>query len=455
MTKLLRSVSQCPPFHSKRLFFMPSRRFAAEAAVERKKEEIDVKAQEIAKICSYDDVLSAYKRISGVVHRSPMDASPRLSRLTSAQIYLKKEHISITGSYKERGALNKLLQLSDEEKKRGVICASAGNHAQAVSYHATRLGIDAVIVMPETTPFVKVQATRSFGGKVVLSGSSFNEAFLKAQEIAEKERRVFVHAFNDSMILAGQGTVAMEMIEQNPYLDAVVVPIGGGGLIAGMALVLKHLNPRIKIYGVETVAMPGMYASKKMGKVVSVPKRPTMADGIAIENVGNVPFDIIKNLVDDIVLVEEDEIAAAVLALLELEKTVVEGSGATALAAIMAKKLSVKDQVVGVVCTGGNIDMNLLGRIIEKGMVKTGRLARVRVVCADVPGQLARVLNAAAACRANIRAIEHERAFLLADVQYTQPIITVETRGQEHIEELIRKIKDAGFDRVNLDTVHD
>jgi len=192
-----------------------------------------------------------------------------------------------------------------------------------------------------------------------------------------------------------------------------------------------------------------------MGKVVSVPKRPTMADGIAIENVGNVPFDIIKNLVDDIVLVEEDEIAAAVLALLELEKTVVEGSGATGLAAIMAKKLTVKDQVVGVVCTGGNIDMNLLGRIIEKGMVKTGRLARVRVMCADVPGQLARVLNAVAACRANIRAIEHERAFLLADVQYTQPIITVETRGPEHIDELIRKIKDAGFDRVNLDTVHD
>ncbi len=285
-----------------------------------------------------DDVRKAFNRIRGTVARTPCDYSPRISALTDTQLYLKKEHISITGSYKERGALNKLLQLTNEEKARGVICSSAGNHAQAVSYHSTRLGIDGVIVMPTNAPLTKVNSTREFGARVVQAGESFAEAYEAAMKIAKEEGRTFIHAFNDNEVIAGQGTVAMELLEQNPYMDAVVVPVGGGGLIAGMSLFLKSINPRIKIYGVESAAMPGMYNSVKAGKLVSVPKKPSMADGIAIENVGALAFDIIKDKVDDIVLVDEDEMAAAVLMLLEKEKTVVEGSGSAALAAFLANK---------------------------------------------------------------------------------------------------------------------
>lgn len=367
-------------------------------------------------------------------------------------IWLKKEHVSITGSYKERGALNKLLSLSEEEKKQGVICSSAGNHAQAVSYHATRLGVDGLIIMPKTTPYNKVQSTRNFGAKVQLEGESFNDAFEAASKIAKETGRVFIHAFNDPLVLAGQGTVAMEMIEQNPYLDAIVVPVGGGGLIAGMALVLKHINPRIKLYGVEAAAMPGMYNSVKSGRLERVPKRPTMADGIAIEAVGNIPYSVIQNLVDEIVLVDEDEIAEAVLRMLELEKSLVEGSGATALAAVLHRKIALPEGAqVGVVCTGGNIDMTLLGRIIEKGLVKSGRLVRIRVTIPDVPGQLAKLCNLLGDLRANIRDIEHERAFLIENVGFTQPVFTVETRDHDHVDEIVNSMKKIGFDKVSLD----
>lgn len=402
---------------------------------------------------SYHDVTAAYKRIMPVVNKSPLDFSHHLSPQVGARLYLKKEHLSITSSYKERGALNKLLLLSEEEKKRGVICSSAGNHAQAVSYHSTRLGIDGVIVMPTTTPFVKVDATRRFGGTVVLHGSSFQDAFEKAKEIAEQEKRIFIHAFNDASVVAGQGTVALEMVEQNPFLDSVVVPVGGGGLIAGMAVALRHINPRIKIFGVEAAAMPGMKRSLERGAVERVLKQPTMADGIAIEHVGQIPFEIIKETVDDIVTVEEDEIAAAVLALLEKEKTVLEGSGATGVAALLSNKIKLEEgSNVGIVLTGGNIDMTLLGRIIEKGLVKTGRLARVRVTVSDMPGQLASVCTAIASLGGNIRDIMHERAFLLDTVQYTQPVITIETRDFAHITAILDKLREGAFRKVKLET---
>lgn len=400
-----------------------------------------------------DHVKRAFKRINQTVLRTPCDFSPRISPIVGSNLYLKKEHLSITGSYKERGALNKLLQLTEEEKARGVICSSAGNHAQAVSYHSTRLGIDGVIVMPVNAPhtkvrfthmlsplsfslslsrarvyrwlrdlegfrrasskpacnaelgcstqpnalraplfvLVQVKSTREFGARVVQAGESFAEAYEHAVKLAKDEGRTFIHAFNDPEVVAGQGTVAMELLEQNPYMDAVVVPVGGGGLIAGMALLLKSINPRIKIYGVETKAMPGMYRSLKAGKLESVPKKPSMADGIAIEHVGAIAFDIIRDHVDDIVLVDEDEVAQAVLLMLEKEKTVTEGSGAAGLAALMSGKLpQVKDKNVVCVVTGSNIDMSLLQRIIEKGLVMSGRLARIHVTVLDVPGQLAR-----------------------------------------------------------------
>ena len=474
--------------------------------------------------------------------RTPCDYSPRISPIIGSSLYLKKEHLSITGSYKERGALNKLLQLTAEERARGVICSSAGNHAQAVSYHSTRLGIDGVIVMPINAPHTKVKSTREFGARVVQAGESFSEAYEYAVKLAEQEGRTFIHAFNDPEVVAGQGTVAMELLEQNPYMDAVVVPVGGGGLIAGMALLLKAVNPRIQIYGVETKAMPGMHASLRAGKLQSVKKRPTMADGIAIEHVGAIAFDIIRDCVDEIVLVDEDEVAQAVLLMLEKEKTVTEGSGAAGLAALMANKLpQVKDKNVVCVVTGSNIDMSLLGRIIEKGLVMSGRLARVHVTVMDVPGQLAksvggsqselasstithapthahsdcerpteraraigsssipaagsvrsasfqmrddtnhallarcsplrcflcavfslsivclcvcvrRVLDILRDLRANVKDIEHERAFLLGNVGTTQPIITIETRDFEHVKEVVDTLKKAGFEDAYLAT---
>jgi threonine dehydratase len=262
-----------------------------------------------------------------------------------------------------------------------------------------------------------------------------------------------VYAFLFVQVVAGQGTVAMELLEQNPYMDAVIVPVGGGGLIAGMALLLKSINPRIKIYGVETKAMPGMYRSLKAGKLESVPKKPSMADGIAIEHVGAIAFDIIRDHVDEIVLVDEDEVAQAVLLMLEKEKTVTEGSGAAGLAALMANKLpQVAGQNVVCVATGSNIDMSLLQRIIEKGLVMSGRLARIHVTVLDIPGQLARVLNILRDLRANVKDIEHERAFLLGNVGTTQPIIEMETRDFEHVREIVETLKREGFESTYLAT---
>lgn len=399
-----------------------------------------------------NDVRHAYNRIKQYIYKSPLDYSTKLSALSNCQLYLKKEHLSMTGSYKERGALNKLLLLTEDEKSRGVICASAGNHAQAISYHTTRMGIDGVICMPVNTPHVKVKSTRDYGGRVVLYGNSFEEAFLYSIKLAREEGRTFVHAFNDSDVVAGQGTLAIELLEQNPFLECIVVPIGGGGLIAGMSLFIKSINPNIKIYGVETSAMPGMLSSINAGHVVSVPKSATMGDGIAIETIGLVPFNIIKQHVDKIVTVDEDELAAAVLSLMECEKTICEGSGAAAVAAIINNKLpELAGKQVAAICSGGNIDMTLIGRIIDKGLFKSGRLARIHVTCLDIPGQLSQVLDIVKQCRANVRDIAHERAFLLDSVGTTQPILILETRDFDHIREVIDSLKQANFKNVYVD----
>lgn len=398
-------------------------------------------------VVTANDVMMAYERIKGTVARSPLDQSVALSRATGAKIFLKKEHSSsVTGSYKERGALNKLLQLTPEERSRGVICSSAGNHAQAVSYHSTRLGIDGVICMPQTTPHVKVSKTASFGGRVVLNGESFSDAYNFARELCEFENRTFIHAFDDPQVVAGAGTVAVEMIEQNPFLDAIIVPVGGGGLIAGMSVFIKSINPRIKVYGVEAAAMPGVYKSLRAGHVIPVPKNGTMADGIAIERVGETPFSLINKYVDDVVLVEEDELAAAVLTMLEDEKTVLEASGAAGIAAMVQGKFpDLVGKNVGIVCTGSNIDMALLSRIITKGLVKSGRMARISVTIRDVPGQLARICSICNDLRVNIVEIKHERAFLLDTVGVTQPVIDVETKGFDHINKLVEALRAADF----------
>lgn len=368
-----------------------------------------------------------------------------LSAQAGCGVYLKLENLQMSGSYKERGSLNKLLTLSDEQRRRGVITASAGNHSQGVAYHATRLGIDAKIVMPRHTPVIKVTRTRGFGANVELIGETFDDAFATAWAMGEAEGRTFVHPFDDPQIIAGQGTVGLELLEQNPYLDAVIVPIGGGGLIAGMAVAMKETNPRIKIYGVEAAALPGMKRSIEAGHVVEVSGPRTMADGIAVRRVGELTFELVQHYVDDIVTVDEEEISSAVLTLLEVEKTVVEGAGATPLAAALNGKLPIAGKKVALVCSGGNIDVTFLNRIIERGLVKDGRMARLGVTLLDRPGALSQMISIVSDQLANILEIGHNRAFSAANIGETQVTLTVETRGHDHIQAIVQALETVGF----------
>jgi threonine dehydratase len=297
-------------------------------------------------VISFTDIEQARKRIGSSIFLSPCAYSETLSKVTGTKLWLKLENLQMTGSFKERGACNKLMALTAEERAHGVICASAGNHAQGVAYHATRLGIDATIVMPETTPLIKVQSTRTFGGRVILHGANYDEAFELAQKIEADEKRTFVHPFDDDLIMAGQGTIGLELLEQNPYLEAVIVAIGGGGLAAGIATAIKETNPRIKVYGVETSAIPSMQAALAAGSPVTVPAARTIAEGIAVRRAGVRTMEVVKKYVDDIVLVDEEEIAEAILMLLEKEKTVAEGAGAAPLAALVHRRLPVEGQKV-------------------------------------------------------------------------------------------------------------
>lgn len=394
---------------------------------------------------SLEEVEAARVRIAGLVKCSPLQYSPVLSNQLGNKIYLKMENLQMTGSYKERGALNKLLSLSPEEKSMGVITSSAGNHAQGLSYHATRLGIDAKIVMPQNTPLAKVTGTKKWGAKIVLHGQSFDDAFEEASRLAELEGRTFIHAFNDPYVVAGQGTIALEILEQNPYLDAIVCPIGGGGLIAGLSLVMKSINPRVKIIGVQTANMPSMQKSVEVGEVTAVPYNKTLADGIAVKKPGPIPFSIIKHCVDEIVTVTEDQIASGVLTLLEVEKTIVEGSGAAAIAALASGQINMKNKKIVPLLTGGNIDVTVLGRIIERGLVKDGRMVRIMIDFPDAPGVLSAALQVVGRVRCNVREVEHERAFVKQPIGITQISLTLETRGLDHIEELMQALHAEGF----------
>eukprot|EP00761_Pharyngomonas_kirbyi_P006255 gb/GECH01006261.1/.p1 GENE.gb/GECH01006261.1/~~gb/GECH01006261.1/.p1 ORF type:complete len:527 (+),score=149.98 gb/GECH01006261.1/:1-1581(+) len=392
------------------------------------------------------DIEEARNRINNLTKVTPLSKSYSLSQACDMTVFLKYENLQMTGSYKERGAANKLLSLSPEEKERGVVASSAGNHAQALAFHAQRLGIDATICMPLNTPIAKVSGTERWGSRINLIGESFDDAFQEAQRIAQEENRVFVHAFNDSKIVAGAGTLGLEMIEQNPFLDAIVIPVGGGGLIAGLSVVIKSINPRIKVYGVEAANMPGMQQSVLKKQVTKIPYNKTIADGIAIRNVGPIPFNIISKYVDDIVTVSEDEIAEAVLKLLETEKTSVEGAGATPLAAVMSGKFpQLKNKRTALVQTGGNIDVSVMNDIISRGLVKSGRLVRLRVEVPDTPGELVQALQVIREHRANIQEVEHERAFMNVPVGYTQTILTVQTKGHDHVQQLVNALKEKNF----------
>lgn len=396
------------------------------------------------------DIERARGRIKDAIYMSPCAHSETFSSLTGNKVYFKLENLQMTGSFKERGALNKILTLSDEEKRRGVIAASAGNHAQGVAYHATRNGIRSTIVMPVATPLIKVTRTREYGAEVVLHGSNYDEAFDEAWRRREAEGLTFIHAFDDDAVMAGQGTVGLELIEQNPYLEAVLVPIGGGGLISGIAVAMKEINPRIQVIGVQTARVPSMQRAVAEHAPVVLPAAVTIADGIAVRKAGVRTLPVVTKYVDDIVTVDEEEIANAILLLVEREKTVAEGAGAATLAALLRGKTNLHGKKVALVIGGGNIDVNILSRIIERGLVKDGRLVRLRVRIPDHPGALHRLTGEIAAVRANIQEVIHNRAFSRVDLGETAVDITLETRGAEHIVELMRILHERGYEHERL-----
>ena len=398
----------------------------------------------MATMLQLTDIEAAAERLSGQVLDTPCVESRTLSQLVGCRVFLKFENLQYTASFKERGACNKLAQLSEEERARGVVAMSAGNHAQGVAYHAQRLGLRAVIVMPRFTPGVKVERTRGFGAEVVLHGDSLEASRAHAYELAEREGLVFVHPYDDEAIVAGQGTVALEMLREQPGLDTLVIAIGGGGLISGMATAAKAIKPGIQVVGVQTQRFPAMYNAIKG---TDLPQgTSTIAEGIAVGTPGEITQAIIRERVDDLLLVDEGDIEQAIVMLLEIEKTLVEGAGAAGLAALIKHPERFRGQNVGLVLCGGNIDPLLLASIIERGMVRAGRLARIQVNARDVPGILARITTIVADAGANVDEVHHQRAFTLLAAQNVSIEMVLQTRGREHVAEVIRALQAQGFE---------
>lgn len=390
-------------------------------------------------------VHAARKRIAGHLYLSPARHSAGLSETTGQQVFLKLDNLQRTGAFKERGALNRILTLTAEERARGVIAASAGNHAQAVAYHASREGLRSRIVMPLITPLVKVAATSSYGAEVVLHGANYDEACAEAVRQAAAEGLTFLHPFDDDEVIAGQGTIGLELLEQVPDLEAVVVPIGGGGLIGGVACAVKESRPSVRVVGVQTERLPSMLRAREAGEPVTVPAEATIADGIAVRKAGEKTLPLVKRYVDELVTVDEEEIASAILVLLEREKTLVEGAGAAGLAALLQNKTSLHGQRTAVVVGGGNIDVTLLSKIIERGLVKDGRRTRVRIHLTDRPGALHQLTKIIADLRANIVQTSHDRAYYGVSLGDTVIDFTLETRGTQHIEEIRATLSEAGY----------
>jgi threonine dehydratase len=391
------------------------------------------------------DVKAAQQRIQQSIYLSPCTLSATFSQLTGNSIYLKLENLQRTGAFKERGALNKLLTLSAEERDRGVITASAGNHAQGLSYHAGQRKIRAQICMPLTTPLIKVSATKAYGAEVVLHGANYDEACEEAIRRGQEQARTFIHPFDDDAVIAGQGTLGLELLQQHPAMEAVVVPIGGGGLIGGMACAIKETNPIVRIIGVQTARLPSMKVAVREGKPVTLPPAASIADGIVVRRAGDRTLPLVQKYVDEIVTVDEEEIANAVLLLLEREKTVAEGSGATTIAALINRKIEMAGKKIVVLVSGGNMDVTLLSRIIERGLVKDGRLVRLRVHLPDYPGALHKLTGILAHHRANIVETSYDRAYFGVNLGDTAIDITMETRGPDQIAELLSALETAGY----------
>ena len=394
---------------------------------------------------AFEDIEAAAARLAGQVLDTPCVESKTLGQIVGAQVFLKFENLQFTASFKERGALNKLATLIESGAPiKGVIAASAGNHAQGVAHHAQRLGLRAVIVMPQHTPTVKVERTRGFGAEVLLHGESFDQAHDKALQMAAEQGLTFVHPFDDAAVIAGQGTIGIEMLKAQPDLDTLVIAVGGGGLISGIATAVRHLKPGMQIIGVQSARFPAMVNAIK--GTAHPQGASTIAEGIAVGQPGHITREIVRDLVDDLVLVDEGDIEQAIVMLLEIEKTLVEGAGAAGLAALLKDPARFAGKKIGLVLCGGNIDPLLLAAILERGMVRAGRLARIRVAARDSPGVLARITTVVAEAGANIDEVHHQRAFSTLSVQSVEVELVLQTRNRAHVQDVVARLVAAGFE---------
>lgn len=391
------------------------------------------------------DVQAARERLAPVIHRTALIPSRTFSELGGCEVFLKAENLQKTGSFKLRGAYNRIATLGEAEKARGVIASSAGNHAQGVAFGATAHGVKATIVMPETAPVAKVTATQAYGAEVVLAGTVYDEAFAKAKELQAERGLTFLHPFDDPMVIAGQATIGLEMLEDLPELEVLVLPIGGGGLAAGVALAAKAIKPSIRIVGVETERFDAMAKSVAANALVTVQGTASLADGIAVKRPGELTFELCRRYVDEIVTVSEAEIAAAILMLLERAKFVVEGAGAVGLAAVVDRRVKLDGRKVGVVLSGGNIDINLVSSIIEKGLVKAGRRIRVRTMVRDRPGELAALLDMLGQSGVNVLSVRHVRSGKDIELGSVELDCVLETRSREHADEVLAGLTAAGY----------
>ncbi|RVU07638.1 threonine ammonia-lyase [Novosphingobium umbonatum] len=412
-------------------------------------EALQTSASDAAALLSIDDIRAAAERIAGHVVRTDLDHSRTLSKICGCEVYLKFENLQFTAAYKERGALNALLHLTQEQRERGVIAASAGNHAQGLSYHGSRLGVPVTIVMPKTTPTVKVMQTESVGGKVVLEGETFDEAYAYARSMEKQLGLTFVHPFDEPLVAAGQGTVALEMLEDNPDLDMLVIPVGGGGLSTGMGTAARAIKPDIGLIGVEAQLYPSMY---NLLKGTDYPiGGDTLAEGIAVKEPGQFTSKVLAKLLDDFVLVSESELEHALSLLLQIEKTVVEGAGAAGLAAVMAHPHLFAGKKVGIVLSGGNIDQRLLANVLLRDLARSGRLARLKLTLQDRPGALFKVVEEFNKHQVNIIEVYHQRIFTHLPAKGLTADIECEARDGEQIDALVKSLRDKGYEVIQAE----
>jgi threonine dehydratase len=390
---------------------------------------------------SMDMIEDAQRVLKGVARLTPVFQAPAIG----SNIYIKAENLQLTGAFKLRGAYYKISTLTDEEKARGVIACSAGNHAQGIAYSAARNGVRSIICMPAGAPLSKIEATKNYGAEVVLVDGVYDDAYKKAVELTEQNGYTFAHPFNDEHVIAGQGTIALEILEQLPEVEQVIVPIGGGGLISGVAYAIKHLKPECRVIGVQAAGAPSMYKSIRQGRIIELPSVSTIADGIAVKTPGDLTFDLCTKYVDEIVTVSEDEIASAILTLMETQKSVAEGAGATSVAAAMFGKVDTTHKKTVCLVSGGNIDVSILSRVITKGLTKTGRITEITTKVMDKPGQLTTLLQHVAQTGANIISINHNREAQRSEINSCVVSMVLETRNPAHVEEIRGALAKAGY----------